>query len=152
MTANGFPVLRPATPDDIPLAIELLREAGLPDDGVAELGERLVVAEVEGRIVGCAGLEIYGTGGLLRSVAVSEDLQGRGVGVALTRRLMAVAIAHGLERLYLLTETAASFFGRQGFTAVDRADVDAAVLAAPEFARLCPASAAVMVRHLADSG
>jgi len=152
MTTSGIPVLRPATPDDLPLAIGLLRAAGLPDDGVAELGDRLVVAEVEGRVVGCAGLEIYGTGGLLRSVAVSEDLQGRGVGAALTGHLTAVAIAHGLERLYLLTETAASFFGRQGFTTIDRADVEAAVLAAPEFARLCPASAEVMVRHLAGSG
>jgi amino-acid N-acetyltransferase len=54
----------------------------------------------------------------------------------------------GLRRIYLLTETAAPFFARLGFTPVDRDAVDEAVQASEEFSRLCPATAAVMVYDL----
>lgn len=152
MKANAPPTLRPAHPDDVPRTLELLHAAGLPDTGVAELGGRLVVAEVDGRIVGCAGLEVYGPDGLLRSVVVADDLRGRGVGAALTQHMTELAAAGGLRRLYLLTETAAPFFGRMGFAAIDRNEVGGEVLAAPEFATLCPASAQVMMRVLLPSG
>lgn len=124
----------------------LLEASGLPTDGVAELGDRLLVAGPSGGVIGCAGLEVYGQAGLLRSVAVADRWRGEGVGAALTRRLVDDAAARGLARVYLLTETAPQFFERFGFEAVDRHVVDDAVLESAEFARLCPASAQAMVR------
>jgi N-acetylglutamate synthase-like GNAT family acetyltransferase len=51
------------------LAIEALREANvLPTDGFELALRTAVVAREEGRIVGCAAVEPYGSAGLLRSV------------------------------------------------------------------------------------
>jgi N-acetylglutamate synthase-like GNAT family acetyltransferase len=125
-----------------------LEAAKLPLGGVAELGDRLLVADAEGELVGCAGLEIYGSVGLLRSAVVASSRRGEGLGVALTRRLLDEAAARGLARVYLLTETAAGFFERLGFARIDRDAVEDAVRASTEFAHLCPASAQAMVREV----
>jgi amino-acid N-acetyltransferase len=137
--------IRPAAAGEIP-AVEALLEGGrLPVDGVREMGDLMLVALEGGRIVGSAGLEIYGTAGLLRSVATAESARGRGVGQLLVERALGVARERGLRRVYLLTETAADFFPRFGFRSVPRGDIDAAVQRSPEFAHLCPASAVAMV-------
>ena len=69
------------------------------------------------------------------------------------REGMAAALAKaGLRRcraIYLLTISGAAFFERLGYAACDRADVPPAVRASQQFAVLCPASAAVMVKRLA---
>ena len=142
-------VLRPARSEDLAPALALLENAGLPAAGVPEWFEHFVVAENGGRIVGLAGLEVYGTDGLLRSVAVAEDWRGRGLGGALTQEILALAARAGLQAVYLLTETAESFFPRHGFERIERTAVSAAVKASAEFRELCPASSVVMKRAVA---
>lgn len=51
--------LRPAEPADIQAVQLLLRRENLPLEGVAEHIEDFLVAEQEGSIVGCAGVERY---------------------------------------------------------------------------------------------
>jgi N-acetylglutamate synthase-like GNAT family acetyltransferase len=128
--------------------LALLADAGLPVDGVAELGELLVAVDATGAAVACAGLEVYGSAGLLRSVAVAAPLRGRGLGILLSTRMLERAAARGVRRVYLLTETAAQFFPRLGFVSIDREKVQGPVRTSVEFTRLCPASAAVMVVDL----
>jgi amino-acid N-acetyltransferase len=102
--------------------------------------------------VGCAALELYGAAALLRSVAVSPEARGTGLG----QRLVAAALdrAHrlGVTSVYLLTETAAGFFPRFGFRAVERATVPVALQASVEFRAACPASATAMVLHMRHAG
>lgn len=131
----------------------LLREAGLPADGLADqYGEQYCVAVASGgRVIGVAGLEIYGRGGLLRSVAVDEGWRGRGIGAALTRDRLAYARRYGLLEVYALTTTAAGYFPRLGFAEIDREEVPPEVLEAPEFASICPSTATVL-RHGLDAG
>lgn len=140
--------LRPARPEDLAPTLALLASACLPVAGVEQAFERFVVAEHGERIIGVAGLEVYGTDGLLRSVAVAEEWRGRGLGGALTGEILARAARDGLAAVYLLTETAEAFFPRYGFRRIGREDASEHVRASPEFTELCPSSSAVMVRRL----
>jgi N-acetylglutamate synthase-like GNAT family acetyltransferase len=139
--------IRPARPADREAVVALLLRAELPPEGLDEqFGDAYAVAEAEGRIVGAAGVEVYGGAGLLRSVAVDPQWRGRGLGAALTRERLAWAEARGLGDVYLLTSTAADYFPRLGFAPVARENVPEAVRRSVQFAGACPASAAVMVR------
>ena len=141
--------IRPAQPHDLAAVEALLRRADLPPDGLDhQFGHAYAVAEAEGRIVGVAGIEVYGEAGLLRSVAVEPEWRGRGVGEALARERLAWAEARGLEKVYLLTSTAAGYFPRLGFAPVARDEVPEAVRGSLQFSSVCPASAAVMVLRL----
>ena len=133
-------------PEDLPEVLTLLEEAGLPASGVAEALEGFVVAESGGRLAGVAGLERHGNDGLLRSVAVSPEWRGYGLGGALTREILRMAEREGIATVYLLTETAAEFFPRYGFRRIERSEASGALRASAEFAELCPASSTVMRR------
>lgn len=140
--------IAPARADDVTAVLALLGAAGLPEDGVPQLVSTLLVARAGGEVAGSAAIEPYGRDALIRSVAVDPARRGEGLGRRLAEAAVALAGRLGIERLYLLTETAAPFFARLGFRPVARDDVPATVRAAPEFARLCPASAQAMMRDL----
>ena len=133
--------IHPMTAADRAAVHQLLRACKLPTDGFDAPHVVALVARVDGAIVGSAAIEQYGESGLLRSVAVSESHRGRSLGLELTRAAIALAQARGLTSLYLLTETAASFFPKFGFASVSRADIPANVTASVEFTSACPASA-----------
>lgn len=141
--------LRPTRPEDLAAVLALLEGAGLPVAGVDEWFDRFVVAEHDGRVVGVAGLEVHGTDGLLRSVAVADDWRGRGLGGALTDEVLARCSRDGLSAVYLLTETAENFFPRYGFVRIERDAASDAVKQSAEFRELCPSSSVAMVRQLA---
>jgi N-acetylglutamate synthase-like GNAT family acetyltransferase len=137
--------VRSAAPEDLEPYRALLREAGLPDVGLADhFGESFAVVEEGGRILGGAGVETYDSHGLLRSVATLPARQGEGVGASLVRDRIAWAGEQGLYSLFLLTEDAWGFFTRFGFRIVDRRNLPAGIRASEEVARCCPASAAAM--------
>lgn len=74
----------------------------------------------EAAIVGCAAIEIYANGALLRSVAVAPAARGRGVGRQLTEAAVALARSFEVPAVYLLTMTAGSYFRRFGFVQTTR--------------------------------
>ena len=135
--------LAPAEAADLDAVRALAASAALPTDGLADqFPQAFVVARRAGAVVGAAGLEVHGAAGVLRSVVVADRERGTGLGVALTAERLVAARARGLDAVYLLTTTAADFYQRFGFTAFPRAEVPAAVAACPEFASICPSSAA----------
>lgn len=141
--------IRPASAADRDEVEALLRRTDLPPDGLDEqFGEPYAVAVSGGRIVGAAGVEVYGHDGLLRSVAVDPAWQGRGLGAELTRERLRWAEARGLDAIYLLTNTAAGYFPRLGFTPVRRDEVPDGVRNSLQFASVCPSTANVMVLRL----
>ena len=109
----------------------------------------LVVAEGGDGLVGVAGLEVYGNNGLLRSLAVSPEARGRGLGRRLVDRAVAKARGLGVESLYLLTTDAGSWFEKLGFRYLDRSGVPSSIRATPQFAGLCPETALSMRIRLA---
>jgi amino-acid N-acetyltransferase len=128
----------------VPAIRELLAVDRLPLDGVDDRVPTTIVARANGRVIGCAALELYEEGALLRSVVVDASARGQGLGVALTRAAVDLAGRSGAAAVYLLTTTAERFFPRLGFAAISRDDVPASVRQSVEFTSACPASAAVM--------
>lgn len=82
------------------------------------------VAEEDGQVVGCGALHVmWDDLAEIRTLAVSEDHLGKGVGGALLESLAADAVELGVERLFCLTfET--DFFVRHGFTEIEGQAVD----------------------------
>ncbi|MBM3818477.1 MAG: GNAT family N-acetyltransferase [Acidimicrobiia bacterium] len=137
-----------ATRADLPDVERLLEREHLPLDGVRDHVETMVVARHDGRVIGAAALECYSGGGLLRSVVVDAQWQGRRLGHQLTEAALEMARQCELPAVYLLTETAEGFFPRFGFTAISREEVPASVQESVEFRSVCPASAIVMRKRL----
>lgn len=137
--------IRAAQTSDFPAIEKLLRETKLPVDGAREHLQHFLVLENGSQVIGTVGLEIYDRDALLRSLAVGEHEQGKGLGNKLYNAAIATARQRNIKNLYLLTETAEAFFAKKGFVRIDRASVSSAVTRSVEFRSACPASAACMV-------
>lgn len=148
--------IRPAAVTDLHAIVSLLRARDLPVDGFADLlrahPQHVLLAELNGAVIGSAALDVHGEHALLRSVAVARDLMALGVGTRLVTDLIALARAADLASLYLLTTTADKWFPKFGFTITDRASVPAALAETVEFTSACPASAVVMTHDLHGTG
>ena len=119
--------LRAATAADVPALLALINgyaERGLllrrSEESLREKLADFVVAERDGRVVGCAALTELGPAlGEVRSLAVDETANGLGIGHALVDHLMAQAAGRGFREVLALTRRA-SFFERLGFVATER--------------------------------
>ena len=142
-----------ADEEDLAEISPLLTAAGLdawhPADGPAEA---LVARNERAELVGCAIVVSYGDVGLLRSVAVAHDQRGTGLGRSLVEALLARPAVRRLRTVYLLTTTAAGFFERLGFAAVDRAGVDPVIKRTRQYLEECPTTAVVMRIDLPTRG
>jgi len=141
--------IAPATLRDMDAVRRLLVEAELPTAGLLDqFPSAYALAWHSGEVVGVAGLETYGTAGLLRSVVVAPARRHGGTGRALVTDRLAVARLRGLGAVYLLTTTAADYFRRLGFSTARREEVPAELGASPEVSSACPASATCLVVRL----
>ena len=137
-------LIESARPSDLAAVAVLLTDSELPTAGVSDHVEQFLVARNGERIVGCIGIEIYDTVGLLRSLAVHEDMRGTGIGERLVHSLLDRAREHGLEAMYLLTTTADRYFPRFGFEVIARDKVDPRLNASEELRGACPDTAVSM--------
>ena len=99
----------------------LLEAHHLPTEELEDWLEHFVVAERDGRVVGCGGLELYAedSAGLVRSMAVEGDLHGTGVGRKILEWVEAHARGLDLRHLFLFTLDKAPFYERFGYKLVD---------------------------------
>lgn len=73
------------------------------------------VARIDGLVVGCGSLRIMGADlAEVRSLAVRDDVQTKGIGAAIVAACIDDARAFGLERVFALTYRP-GFFEKQGF-------------------------------------
>ena len=148
MSGGATRALVALTPEDIAELRQALADAVLPNDDLHEPGRRFYRLDDAGRTLGWAGLEVEGGEALLRSVVVPG--RGRGTGSELVAMIGGEARRLGVERLWLLTTTAAPFFAKLGFEEVTRDAAPASIRATREFRDICPAAATCMVRRLGD--
>src|SRR5690606_27473838 len=83
-----------------------LRQVMLPRSpaSVIEHIRDFVIAELDGRFVGCAALHVIWTDmAEIRSIAVRPDVQKGGIGRAMAERLIAIAEGLGLPKVYCFT-------------------------------------------------
>jgi N-acetylglutamate synthase-like GNAT family acetyltransferase len=119
--------LRTARTDDVPEIERLLAAEWLPPMAIKEFISSFWVLESDGRVVGCAGIEIYGEAAVLRSVVVAPELRGTGEGDRLVRTALDYVKEQQARRVYLFTMHAAPFFARYGFAPVTTDDFEPAV-------------------------
>ncbi|MBI3743326.1 MAG: GNAT family N-acetyltransferase [Chloroflexi bacterium] len=82
---------------------------------------RFFVADEEGVIAGCVQLAEYDGIAELRTLAVSGDHQGKGIGSALIGQCKAAALVRGYRVLYSLTQAQNfALFERNGFQKTDK--------------------------------
>ena len=136
-------MIEPVTAD---AARALLVANELPVDDLGDPAIALFGAFANGVLVGVVGLQTYGTVGLLRSLAVAPEHRGRAIARALCEHVLEVARTRSLAPIYLLATSAADYFTRHGFVAIDRDQAPPAIRASAQFTTLCPASAHVMRR------
>lgn len=125
--------IRDARFDDADAIADLLEQLGYPTNAEAVaarlerlliVGDRLVVAELDGSVAGLAQLHVSPTMALERPAAkvdglvVDESLRGQGIGRALLAEMEVEARARGCSLLYLTTATrredAHEFYRRVG--------------------------------------
>ncbi|MFW9835138.1 MAG: arsenic resistance N-acetyltransferase ArsN2 [Candidatus Thorarchaeota archaeon] len=139
-----------ATEADHDAVVTLLKKTNLPPDDVEKhMANFMVIRHSEAvtgleMLIGSVGLEIYGKSALLRSLAVHPDFQGRGLGTRLVNSIIEVAKEKGINRLFLLTDTAEKFFEKKGFVVVTRDQVPEDMKKSVEFTTLCTSSPSMM--------
>ena len=124
-----------------------LEDANLPSADLTEPARVFFRFDAD-TLVGYGGLEGEGADRLLRSIVVLADRRGAGIGRALIAALEQEARELGVQRLHLLTTTAAPFFSTMGYAPSERHAAPPAIAASREFTSLCPASAAYLVKAL----
>ena len=128
---------------------ELLAKAELPTADITHSMLRdFLFAGSAAAPLGIVGLEIESPHALLRSLVVDAPLRSSGLGSRLLEAAEAYASARGVRDLYLLTTTAESFFAKHGYTRASRDEAPQIIRSSREFASLCPASAAFMLKKL----
>ena len=86
--------------------------------------QEFLVAERDGEIVGCGALHVMWEDlAEVRTVAVSPDLAGQGIGSVVLTALLQRARDVGVKRVFCLT-FAVPFFERHGFHEIDESPVD----------------------------
>ena len=124
-----------------------LCEAGLPLEDLQRATHLYALRETD-ETLGWAALEVHETSALLRSVVVPETCRRSGVGSKLVREVLQAARDAGVEQVWLLSETAVSFFEKLGFSRTERINAPRSIQATSEFLTVCPASAVCMARDL----
>jgi amino-acid N-acetyltransferase len=129
--------------------VALLEAEGLPASDLTEAHlEHFFFAGSNGVPTGVVGLELYGHDALLRSLAVRAAARAQGMGSALVLHAEEYAAAHQVREIYLLTTTAQAYFDHRGYRRIDRAQAPPSIQSTREFASLCPASCAFMIKRL----
>lgn len=142
--------IRSARSDDLDAIKALLAENGLPASDITSklLNDFAVAEDEDGVLVGSVGLERFGASALLRSLVVAQTARNAELGGRLLAHAEDLARASGMSELWLLTTTAADFFLRCGYGAVNRSSASAELQASTQFAQLCPASATCMKKTM----
>jgi N-acetylglutamate synthase-like GNAT family acetyltransferase len=121
MTNSGV-IIRTATPSDLKAIAELIVpfvERGLllerTYDELEEWRDNFFVAELDGKVVGCAALEVYSRKlAEVRSLAVSDAAQGLGIGKLLVKACVDLAQEKGVFEVMAITASE-EFFKHCGF-------------------------------------
>lgn len=137
MTADTAPaiVLRPARTSDVHAIKDLVAPLAekrilISKESVTyfEAIQEFLIAEVDGRTVGCGALHVMWEDlAEIRTLATSDEWRSKGVGRALLEKLLENAQALGVDRVFCLTFEV-DFFVRNGFAVMaDQSPVDPAV-------------------------
>jgi amino-acid N-acetyltransferase len=124
------------------LDVEELPSADITEDVL----EHFLVYRDHNGVAGVIGLENYGEVALLRSLVVTSEHWGRGLGRHLVVAAEELAAKLNIRSVYLLTTTASTFFEYLGFRSITREEAPLGIQRTREFTSLCPTTAVLMVK------
>ena len=131
----------------------LLETEGLPVSDLSDAHlEHFFFTGSDGLPTGLVGLELYGADALLRSLVVGRSARSAGIGSSLVQHAESYAASRRVRSIYLLTATSEAFFRRLGYERIGRSEAPPSIARTHEFASLCPASSAFMVKNLEPTG
>jgi amino-acid N-acetyltransferase len=107
--------LRTGRPDEIEQISKLITSENMPAIEVDRWLDSFFVLDDGEKLVGCAGVEVYGEDALLRSVMTAPELRGTGEGVRMINAALDYMRDRGVKRCFLFTMTAERWFPRFGF-------------------------------------
>ena len=127
----------------------LLENCGLPisDLDTGKFENFLYVGAFDNP-VGIIGLEFFTSVALLRSLAVSKNARGKGYGKALVSAAENYAKSKNIKELYLLTDTAETFFNKLDYYSIQRELAPESIKNTSEFSSICKESAVLMTKQL----
>jgi amino-acid N-acetyltransferase len=134
--------------DEFYSTFDLLKTSKLDSSDLNQPNIRLFCLKENDKLIGVGGLEVIGSGALLRSVAVDTACQKQGLGALLVSHIEKAAKELGLSALYLLTNTAADFFKAQNYQVIHRDNFAEPLKQTAQFSGLCPISTICMMKIL----
>jgi amino-acid N-acetyltransferase len=123
----------------------LLRLSNLPTQDCAAQAQNFYGIFDGDDLIAAGGLEPAADYVLLRSVVVKKQYRASGLARSISKYLISLAEAEGKKAVYLLTETAETYFESLGFSSVDREQVPLEITQTRQFTSLCPDTARCMI-------
>lgn len=122
--------IRQATPEDIQTIVRIIAHYAsqglmLPRShgAMQEALSRYLVADRDGEVIGCGGLEQYSNDTAeLFGLATAPEMSTRGTGSAIVRALIEKARSEKISQVFALT-LAPAFFQKMGFRTVEHKDL-----------------------------
>lgn len=143
---TDFISYRTAGIEDVPAIIQLLDECKLPHSDIVPGKQHFVVAEIDRKIIGCAGYEAYDQNGLFRSLGVKPLYRNMSIAHTMIDKIFALAQKRGIREFFLLTTTADKLFEKLGWEIINRNNVPESIENTTEFSSICP-SVAICMKH-----
>jgi amino-acid N-acetyltransferase len=137
----------PASQNSFSAAIALLKKNNLPTEDI-DPGKQLFVVEEGDNVVATVAVEYNYNDALLRSLSVSKEKRKSGIGAELVEFIEGYVQKQGVQRMYLLTTTAATFFSKRGYATIDRDNVPEFIKNTKEYRTICSSSSTVMKKEL----
>ncbi len=131
--------------DDVKI---LLKREKLCFNDVSDPGVHLFEVKNKDDVVGYFGIEQFENKALFRSMVVKPAVRSKGYGSLIWQQARLKLKENKVEEVYLLTNTAASFFLKQGFVQIPRNSVPDAIAATTEFMEFCPEDSVCMKINL----
>jgi len=114
----------------------LLKEISLRGDDILVTNSKYWIAETEDHnLVGSAGLEFGVDAVLLRSVAVSPDFRGQGLGHSLVNTAASVAKAMGYKTIFVCSVSSGGYWQKMGFRKIPAEELVRALPDIPQVLR-----------------
>jgi N-acetylglutamate synthase-like GNAT family acetyltransferase len=133
---------------DDPVLTAALEAAGLPVDDLVEPGRHFFRFADGDKLIGFIGWELNDDGSaLLRSLVVMPSERGQGAGKTMVSWALARLAELVIADVFILTTTAEAFALKLGFVRCERHSAPQSIRESRQFAGLCPASAALLVRR-----
>lgn len=124
---------------DAGAVVELLMASDLPTVNVIEQMDNFLIAKDQ-EIIGALGVLYKDKSALLRSFVVAPKRRKKGIGLSLVNGMLHKIKKQGMTEVFLLTETAADYFIKVGFTEIKRAEIPETLLKESGLDRACPCS------------